>query len=51
MNKNRVLRSCHKNVNGETGGWDQVLTFTAGLIGVLDDGIYRHTCIYLMTYL
>ncbi len=31
MNKNRVFRSCHKNVNGGVGGWDQVLTFTGGL--------------------
>lgn len=39
MNKNRVFRSRHKNVNGERGGWDQVLAFTGGLeqIVALDD--------------
>lgn len=33
------------------GGWDQVLTFTAGLIIALDGGVRWHTCTYLMTYL
>lgn len=48
MNKNRVFRSCHKNVNGGVGGWDQVLTFTGGLkqIVALDDECMQ-ACMYL----
>lgn len=42
MNKNRVFRSRHKNVNGEKGGWDQVLAFTDGLRQIVapDDDVH-----------
>lgn len=44
MNKNRAFRSCHKNVNGGVGGWDQVLTFTGGLKQILAlDDRFMHT--------